>query len=589
MVSTSTLTTYDSNNPSTKVVKWLPSINWDNSVLCEYSYDNWTTTNTLNCASHGSDLPRPTVGAHHIYIRGTNSYGSLTEKDFTYYYDNTVPVWTSCGSDLLDEVSRPYYYLTGDTSNNCTATVNTELHGASTTQAMFTVNGNVDGTGHTITLKGIKVTGIVSSVGSGSGASGGTVNIYNSVVATTTVSGTTGTNGGNGGTLFIASSTTGLLTALGANGTSHGGNGGTITIGTSTTARILTDGGDGATLGGTGGSIYAWNSDGALINTLVSANGGSATGCGDGGNAGHVTLIDYTNYSPTSTAGAGNNNACPTSGHQGGTSNPPVVAPRPSTNNSSSGSGAITQTGGVSPDFVAQQAATPYNPLAQSITLPVQQIAPLKLATLPTFGGTAPGSFSFIDPITNFLFEPLPQVLTATSSLKTFLDSKNITTLQDLATLKVKPLLLPTPAPDSLFNVTTSNLSISNPFTKTTTPSTSNLKTTLTSDSKYNLLQLVSVLPSTTLNVSFSPENKGTYTATFNGQSITFTNNKATLVTPKKLGRYYLITSNSSVPLAIDVKSSKTLSTPVATTTAPVNPVIDVVNKVTDWVSGWFR
>ncbi|MEI6479105.1 MAG: hypothetical protein WCO18_02310, partial [bacterium] len=239
-INIATTTLSYTGDPSTKTLKWLPSIDWDTATNCIYSYNSdYSNPVTTICSHNDTSLPRPTFGSHTLYVRGTDANGGITEKSLTFFYDNTSPVWTSCGSDLLDEVSRPYYYLIGDTSNNCTATVNTELHGASTTQSSFILSGNVDGTGHTITLKYINVTGTISSVGSGSGASGGTVNVYNSVVATTTVSGTTGTNGGNGGTIYIASSTTGLLTALGANGTSHGGNGGTITIGTSTTARIL--------------------------------------------------------------------------------------------------------------------------------------------------------------------------------------------------------------------------------------------------------------------------------------------------------------------------------------------------------------
>ena len=250
---------------TTPLIKWSPVVNWDNSTACAYSYDNFTTTHVVNCANDGSDISKPlTAGSVTLYLRGTNSHGSSAEKSVAFVYDNTVPIPTSCGSDLLDEATRPYYYLSANTTANCTATVNTELRGTSTPNAIgFTLTGNVianaigSANGFNITLKNIAVTGTVSS------------------------------NGSNGG--------------------STGYNGGTITIATSTTGAITANGGTGQTTGGNGGTITIVNSSGIASSTTITANGGNATVCGFGGSGGNVSLFN-SSYGVVSNS-AGNNQA----------------------------------------------------------------------------------------------------------------------------------------------------------------------------------------------------------------------------------------------------------------------------------------
>ena len=417
------------------------------------------------------------------------------------------------------------------------------------------------------------------------GSFGGNIGITNS-----TISGSVTSDGGDSaygnashaGSIIVSNSTIsnpisakGGSTAVGA-----GGAGGSITVSTSTTSTMTASGGNGTTAGGNGGDVTINVSNGILSTASVVSNGGNATGCGDGGNGGLITLSwDSTNYVATSNAGSASNTSCPpsTPTHTGGHVNPPVVTSRPAPSAPTA-----------APTSHPSSTVTPavYNPLVTSISLPVQQLKPLNLQTLPAFGTTeAKGSFSFIAPITNFLFAPLPSVLTAPSPLKTFLDQNNVIGAQDLVGLKTKPIPLSLPSSLGLFSISTTDLSISNPFAKNVAPTTSTLKTTLTSDAKYNLLQLVSVLPQTKLIVTL----KDAKTATFNGAPVTFTNGVATLTIPKKTGRYYLVTSSSPVPLAVDVKSAKALTAPAVTVPVSTNPIINIVNKITDWFSGWFK
>ena len=95
---TTAITPYNSGDPSTKTIKWATStaaINWGStSSTCQYSYDNWTTTNTVTCSSSYVP-PRPTYGSHTLYLRGTDAHGDISEPTaITYFYDNTVPIDT---------------------------------------------------------------------------------------------------------------------------------------------------------------------------------------------------------------------------------------------------------------------------------------------------------------------------------------------------------------------------------------------------------------------------------------------------------------------------------------------------------------
>ena len=581
---------------STETLKWNPSIDWDTAVnggTCLYSYNNdYSNPTTVTCSHNDTtSLSRPgRSGSRTVYFRAIDAHGDVSETSFTYYYDNRDPVWTTCGADQMDEASRPYYYLASTVNGNCTATVNTTLYGTSATTSTTggnTLNGSLDTTGHNITLKNITVTNAITS-------DGGDITLQNAITSsTTTASGVS--NGQAGGTITVSTSTVAALVSNGYPSTSgSGGQGGHITVGTSTTAIIIANGATSTTDGGRGGVINVWNSDGVASGTSVTANGGDSKGCGDGGAGGTITLNDYTNYVTSNVGGDGSSSTCSSTHHNSGGSGTVNTNPRPtppSNNSNNNSTPAPTRSGGG-----ASAPVLSYNPLSNPIVLPVNQLTPLNLKALPTFGsGTNPnakGTFSFIGPVTNFLFTPLPKTIVISPELKKFLDDNNITGTQALVSLANKPLILPVPPPLGLFTVTTENLSISNPFADKTNkkvPAITTLKTYLSSDSKYNLLQLVSVLPSTKINITL----KGAKTGTYNSQAITFTNGSATITTPKKVGRYYVVTSDSSVPLAIDIKTQTNFASQnlngQASLTSSANPITNVITNVGNWFSSWFH
>ncbi|MEI6553245.1 MAG: hypothetical protein WCO09_01635, partial [bacterium] len=147
------------------VTKWLPIISWGDSTLCEYSYNNWASTTVANCAGGGADILRPATTTNTLSLRGTRA-GNISEQNISFTYNNAVAIPTSCGSDLLDEATRPYYYLAGNVTGDCIVSVNTEIHGASSSgMPGFTLTGNVLAGSHNISLSNITVDGIASSTG----------------------------------------------------------------------------------------------------------------------------------------------------------------------------------------------------------------------------------------------------------------------------------------------------------------------------------------------------------------------------------------------------------------------------------------
>ena len=320
------------SNTIADTTKWVPNIDWGTAVSCEYSYDNYVTMNTLDCAENGTDLPRPTAGDHTLYIRAIDSHGGLTEKSVTYTYDNTVPTYTMCGADLLDEDRE--YYLTQDVTGPCTITASqatTILKGnLVSTSTGYTVTGNIVGNGNHINLQNITVTGTVDSDGGnitlssnitvdgGINSQGGNISVTNSIL-----DGELNTNGGAitvsrgtllntifsaGGNISISNSTT---TDVYSTTTTNGGNAGNITVATSTTAALFANGANGSTNGGNAGNITITNSFGTPISSVITANGGNSTSCGNGGNAGNVTINSSTYGTVTNTGGASNNTGCP--------------------------------------------------------------------------------------------------------------------------------------------------------------------------------------------------------------------------------------------------------------------------------------
>ncbi|MDR3547725.1 MAG: DUF5011 domain-containing protein [Candidatus Pacebacteria bacterium] len=77
--------TISSPTDSETVTSWAPTVNWDTSATCSYSYDGMSTT-TVNCASGGSDIAAPSAGSATLYVDGVDSSSqeSSAQVSFTY-------------------------------------------------------------------------------------------------------------------------------------------------------------------------------------------------------------------------------------------------------------------------------------------------------------------------------------------------------------------------------------------------------------------------------------------------------------------------------------------------------------------------
>ena len=216
-------------------------------------------------------------------------------------------------------------------------------------------------------------------------------------------------------------------------------------------------------------------------------------------------------------------------------------------------------------------------PPIKTVEIPVVVPETLTLTDLPTFGGTSSGagSFTFVSSIDSFLFAPLPDAITSvlkkSPDLKNYLASVGFSRVQDFVSLTSNSIPLPA----------SQNSPLANLFT--VTKGTATLKTFITNDSNYNLVQLVRVAPNTPLTISLIPINKNDVTGKWNDRMISFSSNinnsqvTFDLISPKVSGRYFLVTPASLLPLAVEVIATPTQS---ATDTKPV----------TWWsiVLGWF-
>jgi hypothetical protein len=516
------------------IIKWLPVIDWDDSVICEYSYDNWTTTKTADCSLDGVDIERPIAGENIISLRGTDSSSNITEQNITFTYDNTVPIYTNCGSDIIDEVTRPYYYLANDVAEDCHFEIDVELRGAyATGSTAFTVNGNIisDATStdaFDITLKNIVVTGTTTATTTAEGKNGGNITVENSITGGLVSNGTEGTVGGNAGSITVATSSTGVIYAYGGVGITAGASGGTITV---------------------------WNSDGILASTLVASFGGDVIGnCGEVGIGGDINITNSNNYVAESVDGTGMCNSESIGGtrHITVVTTRPVVTPTPTVNTNT------TPTNSGSRSFVPNT--------INSVTLPVQMIKPITFKALPKFGDDTKGSFSFKVPLQVFLFSifntSIINNLKTYPKLQNFIkDTLGYSTDQKFVALYNKPLNLDANTGDvpGIFKVTS--------------PKRDALVTTLNIDKKGNLSQHIKVNVKDdyqTLNISLAVISKTAISGKINDTKYTFTNNKTNITTtiniPQKAGTYIFTTSASPLPLVIEVAGTKNTQTPAVET-----------------------
>ncbi len=140
-------------------IKWKPIISWGTTTLCQYKMDSGSYV-SVNCSLNGSDIPKPSAGAHTLFLKSTDANGNATEKTISFTYDNTQPVDTDC-STPLDEATRPYYYLTSNVGNCSITATSTTLRGDDGLGNYYTV-GSLTGSSTNIILQNITSTGSVS-------------------------------------------------------------------------------------------------------------------------------------------------------------------------------------------------------------------------------------------------------------------------------------------------------------------------------------------------------------------------------------------------------------------------------------------
>ena len=484
------------------------------------------TEGTITASSTGSVI----TGGTNIGNLSTLTLNGTAYSNFSGGSNILLPgKITACGN-----VSLPgSYSLLNDISN---------IAGTCFTLAATSTNVTIEGNTHTLSASNGNTNYAIDATAP--------VNAHNGV-ATTTVN-----------NLLFQTFTKGI-TANGANnGGGPGKNGGAVVVSTSTIPSISANGGNGTTRGGNGGTIITTKSIQAASSTTLAANGGSATVCGYGGSGGVVSLIQSLFDSVAALAGFDETDSDSDHCNNGHPSGSPANVGTTNTTGSyyppapQSGGGNTTVTTHVGGGGTVGGGALP------SLTLPINPIAPLNLAPLPTFGDTGSSSkdsFSFIPPITAFLFAPLPNPLgTALKSypdLKSFLSTLHITYAQDLVTLNKKPVVIPTATSTAagIYYVSNAN---------------GTLKGTLVYDKNYQVLEKVTAPAGGTITVGLITGTSTT--GTFAGSSYSFKSLSATrktlsLILPTTVGRYYLTTNASPLTLAVDVVAS-TASVPKTST-----------------------
>ena len=362
----------------------------------------------------------------------------------------------------------------------------------------------------------------------GNGAYGGH-SAYSFNLANITVTGTTTANGSVGAT---------------------GGNGGTISIDTSTTGSIIANGANGTANGGKGGSVLINNSFSIPSDSIIETNGGDSTSCGNGGDAGDVTLTNSTYGTVTANSGNGSNIGCPLESHLKGNNSIVVITghytpPAIGGGNSSGGASQGPSVGGssISPEALATllSPGTLGLGLLHTVSIPVNLPSKLKLTPLPLFGDET-GSFNFRSPIGSFLFSPVAKKY----KLMDYMASVGIIHEQSFASLHDRPISL------------NSATSTKKDGMYTVMSGTTTLPVVISSDADNYAFQLIKANQGSVIHISMKPIVKGKVSGVFNNVSFSFSAIKggayvADITVPKTSGRYFLSSSFAASPLAIDV------------------------------------
>ena len=120
------------------ITSWTPSVSWDKSVTCEYSYDSldWATA---GCSLAGSDIPAPSpVGSTTLYLKGTDLQGAVSTTSSSFLY--------------LPPVSSGSINSCGTLASSTAYTLSADITGVSGVCFLVTAdNVTLNGAGHTIT------------------------------------------------------------------------------------------------------------------------------------------------------------------------------------------------------------------------------------------------------------------------------------------------------------------------------------------------------------------------------------------------------------------------------------------------------
>jgi hypothetical protein len=86
---------------------WNPIISWSTATSCYYSYDNWVSTSTANCALNGSDITPPsTSGTVTLYIKGIDAGAVVKTNTSTFTY--APHYWCGTADSSWTNVSNWY-------------------------------------------------------------------------------------------------------------------------------------------------------------------------------------------------------------------------------------------------------------------------------------------------------------------------------------------------------------------------------------------------------------------------------------------------------------------------------------------------
>jgi hypothetical protein len=81
---------------SSSILEWKPVISWGISKSCYYSYDNFVSTSTANCALGGSDIISPaTTGSTTLYVKGISNMNEVITKSVSFINNSNTNIQVS--------------------------------------------------------------------------------------------------------------------------------------------------------------------------------------------------------------------------------------------------------------------------------------------------------------------------------------------------------------------------------------------------------------------------------------------------------------------------------------------------------------